>query len=70
MAAEGLPNKEIARCLGISGCTVKNHMHNVLDKMGARRRGEAVARFRREHGATAGFDAAGRQTAPPPGVAG
>lgn len=48
MAAEGLANKEIARCLQISACTVKNHMHNVLDKLGARRRGEAVARFRRE----------------------
>lgn len=48
LAAEGLANKEIARCLRISESTVKNHMHNVLDKMGARRRGEAVARFRRE----------------------
>lgn len=53
MAAEGLANKEIARCLKISESTVKNHMHNVLDKMGARRRGEAVARFQRERGLSA-----------------
>jgi DNA-binding NarL/FixJ family response regulator len=70
MAAEGLANKEIARCLKISECTVKNHMHNVLDKMGARRRGEAVARFQRERGASTGFETARLQPARPYGITG
>jgi two-component system, NarL family, nitrate/nitrite response regulator NarL len=29
----GYPNKEIARCLGIAAQTVKNHVHNILDKL-------------------------------------
>lgn len=49
LASEGLANKEIARSLRISEATVKNHMHNILEKMGARRRGEAAAFFRRHH---------------------
>jgi two-component system nitrate/nitrite response regulator NarL len=43
----GLSNKEIARQLGIEMATVKNHVHNVLKKLNARRRGEAAARVRR-----------------------
>jgi two-component system, NarL family, nitrate/nitrite response regulator NarL len=43
----GLSNKEIARELHIEVSTVKNHIHNILDKLNARRRGEAVARLRR-----------------------
>jgi len=35
---EGLANKAIARRLGIRVPTVKNHVHNVLVKLGARRR--------------------------------
>ncbi len=45
-AATGETNKEIAARLGIELSTVKNHVHNVLDKLGARRRTEAVARMR------------------------
>jgi len=43
---EGLSNKEIAArlCIGVS--TVKNHVHNALDKLGARGRSEAAARMR------------------------
>jgi two-component system, NarL family, nitrate/nitrite response regulator NarL len=41
---EGLSNKEIAHTLSIELSTVKNHVHNILEKLGARRRGEAAAR--------------------------
>jgi two-component system nitrate/nitrite response regulator NarL len=42
----GLPNKEIARRLGIGHATVKNHVHRILEKMQVRGRGEAAARRR------------------------
>jgi two-component system nitrate/nitrite response regulator NarL len=48
LIAEGRSNKEIARSLRISSATVKNHVHNVLEKLQIRRRGEAAARLRRE----------------------
>lgn len=38
----GLTNKEIARSLGIEVRTVKNHVHNVLEKLRVRRRGDAA----------------------------
>jgi DNA-binding NarL/FixJ family response regulator len=43
---QGLMNKEIARRLGLSLSTVKNHVHNVLDKLGLASRAEVV-RWRR-----------------------
>jgi DNA-binding NarL/FixJ family response regulator len=43
---EGLSNKEIALRLSIELSTVKNHVHNVLEKLGARGRSEAAARLR------------------------
>jgi two-component system, NarL family, nitrate/nitrite response regulator NarL len=43
---EGLSNKAIAARLGITLSTVKNHVHNILDKVNATSRGEAVARIR------------------------
>jgi DNA-binding NarL/FixJ family response regulator len=43
---EGLSNKEIARRLCIEVPTVKSHVHSILWKLGARRRGEAAARIR------------------------
>ena len=46
LIAEGLSNKEIAIDLRIGPATVKNHVHNILDKLGASRRGEAVALLR------------------------
>ncbi len=43
----GLSNKEIARRTSIEVATVKNHVHNILEKLNVRRRGEAAARLRR-----------------------
>ena len=42
LLAEGLPNKAIARRLGISEHTVKFHINAVLGKLGAQNRTEAV----------------------------
>jgi two-component system nitrate/nitrite response regulator NarL len=39
----GLSNKEIARRLGIEVATVKNHVHNILEKLQVHRRSEAAA---------------------------
>jgi two-component system nitrate/nitrite response regulator NarL len=44
----GLSNKEIARFLGISAATVKNHVHQLLQKLSVRRRSQALA-FLRGH---------------------
>jgi two-component system, NarL family, nitrate/nitrite response regulator NarL len=43
---EGLSNKQIAEQLGIEASTVKNHVHNILEKLGVNRRSEAAARVR------------------------
>jgi two-component system, NarL family, nitrate/nitrite response regulator NarL len=45
LLARGLTNKEIARELIIEVATVKNHVHNILDKLHVRRRSDAVARL-------------------------
>lgn len=45
---EGRSNREIARCLAIELATVKNHVHNLLEKLQVHRRGEAAARLRRQ----------------------
>ena len=42
----GLTNKEIGRELGIEAATVKNHVHNMCEKLKVHRRGEAAARIR------------------------
>jgi DNA-binding NarL/FixJ family response regulator len=44
---DGLSNKQIARRLCIEVPTVKNHVHSILEKLGAHSRGEAAARARR-----------------------
>jgi len=44
---DGLSNREIARRLAIEPATVKNHVHNLLEKLHVSRRGEAAARLRR-----------------------
>jgi DNA-binding NarL/FixJ family response regulator len=49
----GLANKEIARALGIRVCTVKNHVHNILEKLHVRHR-RAAARYAAAAGAPAG----------------
>ena len=41
-AADGLSNKEIAQLLSIEAQTVKNHIHNILDKLQLHNRLEAV----------------------------
>ena len=42
LVAEGLSNREIAARLYIEVTTVKNHVHNILEKLGAKTRAEAV----------------------------
>jgi two-component system nitrate/nitrite response regulator NarL len=46
LVGQGLSNKEIAARLYIEVTTVKNHVHNILEKLGVSRREEAVARMR------------------------
>ncbi|MGF6508570.1 LuxR C-terminal-related transcriptional regulator [Paraburkholderia sp. 32] len=43
---EGKSNKEIARHLSIEVSTVKNHVHNILEKLQVARRDQAAARAR------------------------
>ena len=49
MITRGCMNKEIARSLSITLCTVKNHVHNILDKLKVSRWRDA-ARYARTHG--------------------
>lgn len=42
LLAEGYSNKQIARCLTIEVSTVKNHVHNILVKLGVTSRGQAA----------------------------
>jgi len=46
LVAKGLTNKEIASQLHLSEFTVKDHMHRIMQKLGAGTRGEAVERVR------------------------
>jgi two-component system nitrate/nitrite response regulator NarL len=48
LVERGLSNKEIARRLRVGTATVKNHVHNILEKLRVRRRGEVAARMRQE----------------------
>lgn len=43
---EGLSNKQIGARLNIELATVKNHVHNLLEKLQVHRRGEATRRLR------------------------
>jgi len=43
LIGDGLSNKEIASALHIELATVKNHVHNILEKLGVGHRTEAVA---------------------------
>ncbi len=47
LVGEGLSNKEIAQRLCIEVSTVKNHVHNVLEKLGVDRREDAALHARR-----------------------
>src|SRR6266853_1916177 len=44
LVERGCSNKDIARELGIEVATAKNHIHNILEKLRVRRRGQAAAR--------------------------
>ena len=50
LIAAGLSNREIGQRLGIEESTVKNHVHNILEKLRVRRRGDVATRLRRVHG--------------------
>jgi ATP/maltotriose-dependent transcriptional regulator MalT len=43
---QGLSNKEISRRLQIETCTAKNHLQNIMQKLGVHRRGQVVAKVR------------------------
>lgn len=47
IAQQQLGNKQIARCLGLSLHTVKNHVHNIIEKLGVRDRHGAAQHARR-----------------------
>jgi len=64
LVVEGLSNKEVGRALQICDATVKNHVHNILDKLQVHRRGEVAARFRSRQLRFTGF--VDRTTAPDP----
>jgi DNA-binding NarL/FixJ family response regulator len=46
LMSRGLSNKEISRNLRIETCTAKNHVQNILQKLGVHRRGQAVAKVK------------------------
>ncbi|MDR0781033.1 MAG: response regulator transcription factor [Pseudomonadales bacterium] len=63
----GLPNKAIAQRLSIGLATVKNHVHNILQKLHVTTRGEAVALLRHPPApASAGQRAAAEPKLPVP----
>ena len=45
LLANGLSNKLIARRLCLANATVKNHVHNILEKLKLKRRGEVGTQF-------------------------
>jgi DNA-binding NarL/FixJ family response regulator len=50
LIADGLSNKQIAHRLYIELATVRNHVHNILGKLGVSRRAEAAALIRAREG--------------------
>jgi ATP/maltotriose-dependent transcriptional regulator MalT len=46
MAATGMSNQEIGRRIFITAGTVKNHLHNIISKLGVSNRLQAINRAR------------------------
>jgi DNA-binding NarL/FixJ family response regulator len=46
LVACNLPNKEIARRLRLGPATIKNHVHNILQKLNIHRRGDIAGRLK------------------------
>lgn len=46
LVAKGYSNKKVAKSLGISGCTVKNHLAKIYEKLNCSNRTEAVLAVR------------------------
>ena len=63
LICDGLSNTEVARSLNIKLPTAKAHVHQVLAKLGARRRGEVVSRLAK------GIPPVGSRPSPVGGVA-
>ena len=54
LVSEGLKNKEIARCLGISENIIKNHLRRIFDLAGCDSRVEVVVWWRNHRGCREG----------------
>jgi DNA-binding NarL/FixJ family response regulator len=52
LLAHGLPNREIAQQLVVREGTIKYHVKNILRKLGATGRADAVSRYLRATGMT------------------
>ena len=44
LVARGSTNRQIGRVLGIAEKTTETHVHNIIQKLGARNRAEVAAR--------------------------
>ena len=64
-AAAGLQNKEVAQKLGLSVATVRNHIHNILEKLGVHSKLEAVSLSFRNGWIQPGDEPAPPTAAPP-----
>jgi len=51
LVGTGISNKEIARQLGLSVGTVKQHVHSIFRKTGTRRRADLVVQMARQRSA-------------------
>ncbi len=60
---QNLTNKDIANHLGIEVATIKNHVHNLLHKLGVHRRHEAVWAMKRALGSVTMLPTPGRDRA-------
>jgi DNA-binding CsgD family transcriptional regulator len=70
LVASGLQNKEVAQKLDLSLATVRNHVHNILDKLAVHSKLEAVSLAFRRGWVRAPIEPAAPAGAPPPAVTG